>query len=63
MDALERKVQILSSENSDYRKKITTLEDANSTLMNQLNKLQAIIARSHVSNSCKFETLFSLRLI
>ncbi|KAL1129657.1 hypothetical protein AAG570_012602, partial [Ranatra chinensis] len=49
MDALERKVQVLSSENSDFRKKISTLEDANSSLASQLTKLQAFIARSHVS--------------
>lgn len=50
MDALERKVELLSSENTEYRKKITTLEDTNSTLVSQLNKLQAIVARTHVSN-------------
>uniref|UniRef100_A0A1B6CNW0 BZIP domain-containing protein n=1 Tax=Clastoptera arizonana TaxID=38151 RepID=A0A1B6CNW0_9HEMI len=47
MDALERKVELLSSENSDYRKKITSLEDTNSSLVSQLNKLKAIVERTH----------------
>lgn len=47
MDQLERKVEILVSENSDYRKKIESLEDSNNNLMNQLAKLQAIVARTH----------------
>ncbi|XP_054262231.1 cyclic AMP response element-binding protein A isoform X2 [Macrosteles quadrilineatus] len=47
MDALERKVELLSSENSEYRKKINSLEDTNCSLVSQLHKLQAIIARTH----------------
>lgn len=47
MDQLERKVELLVTENNDYRKKIETLEDSNSTLMSQLAKLQAIVARTH----------------
>lgn len=46
MDALERKVEILQSENSEYRKKIENLEDNNDSLLTQLNKLQAIVARA-----------------
>ncbi|KAI5703048.1 hypothetical protein M8J75_007162 [Diaphorina citri] len=45
MDALERKVEILKSENCDYKKRISNLEDTNYSLVSQLNKLQAIIAR------------------
>ncbi|XP_047003678.1 cyclic AMP response element-binding protein A-like [Schistocerca americana] len=45
MDALERKVEILQNENSDYKKKIETLEDSNASLLSQLQKLQAIVAR------------------
>lgn len=47
MDQLERKVEILVSENNDYRKKIENLEDSNNNLLNQLAKLQAIVARTH----------------
>nr|XP_022905581.1 cyclic AMP response element-binding protein A-like [Onthophagus taurus] len=47
MDQLERKVDILVSENSEYKKKIETLEDSNSSLMNQLAKLQALVTKTH----------------
>ena len=47
MDQLERKVEVLVTENNDYRKKIENLEDSNSSLLSQLAKLQAIVARSH----------------
>ncbi|RZC38735.1 cyclic AMP response element-binding protein A-like, partial [Asbolus verrucosus] len=47
MDQLERKVEILVSENNDYRSKIESLEDSNSNLLSQLQKLQAIVARTH----------------
>uniref|UniRef100_A0A1Y1JZ41 BZIP domain-containing protein n=1 Tax=Photinus pyralis TaxID=7054 RepID=A0A1Y1JZ41_PHOPY len=47
MDQLERKVELLVSENNDYRKKIETLEDSNSSLLSQLAKLQALVARTH----------------
>uniref|UniRef100_A0A8D8WXW0 Cyclic AMP response element-binding protein A n=1 Tax=Cacopsylla melanoneura TaxID=428564 RepID=A0A8D8WXW0_9HEMI len=52
MDALEKKVDILKSENSDYKKRISNLEDTNYSLVGQLKKLQAIIARhtSQLSN-------------
>lgn len=51
MDALERKVEILQSENSEYRKKIETLEDSNDSLISQLNKLQALVARASTGNT------------
>lgn len=47
MDQLERKVEILVSENNDYRKKIESLEDSNTNLMSQLGKLKALVARTH----------------
>jgi len=47
MDQLERKVEILVTENTDYRKQIDTLESSNKSLMTQLAKLQAIVARTH----------------
>lgn len=47
MDQLERKVEILVSENNDYRQKIESLEDSNSNLLSQLQKLQALVARTH----------------
>lgn len=45
MDALEKKVEILKSENCDYKKRISSLEDTNYSLVGQLKKLQALIAR------------------
>lgn len=47
MDQLERKVEVLVTENNDYRKKLENLEDSNKRLMNELAKLQAAVARSH----------------
>uniref|UniRef100_A0A1B0DP31 Uncharacterized protein n=1 Tax=Phlebotomus papatasi TaxID=29031 RepID=A0A1B0DP31_PHLPP len=47
MDQLERRVEILVSENSDYRKRIETLEGSNANLLNQLAKLQAQINRQN----------------
>lgn len=47
MDQLERKVEVLVSENTDYRKQIRTLEGSNTNLLGQLAKLQAIVARTH----------------
>lgn len=44
MDALERKVEMLSSQNGEYRKKISTLEDANCSLLSQLQRLQQMVA-------------------
>lgn len=47
MDALERKVEILTSENNEYKSKIDILEDNNTSLLSQLQKLQAMVARSN----------------
>ncbi|XP_019865565.2 cyclic AMP response element-binding protein A isoform X2 [Aethina tumida] len=47
MDQLERKVEILVTENTDYKKKIDDLVDKNTTLMSQLQKLEAIVAKTH----------------
>lgn len=53
MDALERKVEVLTGENTDYKKKIENLEESNATLLSQLQKLEALIARSStVSTTC-----------
>lgn len=46
MDALERKVEVLTGENTDYKKKIESLEESNASLFSQLQKLEALIARS-----------------
>ncbi|KAI8440009.1 hypothetical protein MSG28_001447 [Choristoneura fumiferana] len=45
MDQLERKVEILVSENSDYRKRVETLEQKNAGLQSQLAALQALVTR------------------
>lgn len=50
MDTLERKVEILVSENSDYRKRVENLEGSNSSLMQQLAKLQALVNRQQKKN-------------
>lgn len=53
MDALERKVEVLTGENTDYKKKIENLEESNASLLSQLQKLEALIARSStVSTTC-----------
>lgn len=44
MDALEKKVEVLSSENSEYRKKLDSLEGNNKSLLSQLQHLQAILS-------------------
>ncbi|XP_061706592.1 cyclic AMP response element-binding protein A isoform X1 [Cydia pomonella] len=46
MDQLERKVEILVSENSDYRKRVETLEQKNASLQSQLAALQALVTRN-----------------
>ncbi|XP_048517459.1 cyclic AMP response element-binding protein A isoform X5 [Dendroctonus ponderosae] len=45
MDQLERKVDILMSENNDFKRTIENLHESNSDLMAQLQKLQAIVKR------------------
>lgn len=47
MDQLERKVELLVTENNDYRQKIDTLESSNTNLMKQLKALEAIVSRTH----------------
>ncbi|XP_035213830.1 cyclic AMP response element-binding protein A-like isoform X1 [Stegodyphus dumicola] len=44
MDALEKKVEILSSENNEYKKKLDSLEGSNKSLLSQLQHLQAILS-------------------
>ncbi|XP_055630576.1 cyclic AMP response element-binding protein A [Toxorhynchites rutilus septentrionalis] len=45
MDQLERRVEILVSENLDYRKRVESLEDSNQNLMTELAKLRTLISR------------------
>ncbi|XP_072256300.1 cyclic AMP-responsive element-binding protein 3-like protein 2 isoform X1 [Pyxicephalus adspersus] len=44
MDSLEKRVENCSTENSDLRKKVEVLETANRTLLQQLQRLQAMVA-------------------
>lgn len=50
MDTLERKVEILVGENSDYRKRVENLEGSNASLLSQLAKLQALVNRQQKKN-------------
>lgn len=52
MDSLEKKVESCSSENLELRKKVEVLENTNRTLLQQLQKLQALVM-GKVSRSCK----------
>ncbi|XP_069823329.1 cyclic AMP-responsive element-binding protein 3-like protein 2 [Dendropsophus ebraccatus] len=52
MDSLEKRVENCSSENSDLRKKVEVLETTNRTLLQQLQRLQAMVA-GKVSHSYK----------
>ncbi|KAM9312520.1 cyclic AMP-responsive element-binding protein 3-like protein 2 [Gastrophryne carolinensis] len=52
MDSLEKRVENCSSENSDLRKKVEVLETTNRTLLQQLQRLQAMVA-GKVNRSCK----------
>ncbi|XP_028929501.1 cyclic AMP-responsive element-binding protein 3-like protein 2 isoform X1 [Ornithorhynchus anatinus] len=52
MDSLEKKVECCSNENNELRKKVEVLESTNRTLLQQLQRLQAMVA-SKVSRSCK----------
>ncbi|XP_062700033.1 cyclic AMP response element-binding protein A [Aedes albopictus] len=45
MDQLERRVEILVSENLDYRKRVESLEDCNQNLMTELAKLRTLVSR------------------
>lgn len=49
MDGLERRVTLLSTENSSYREKVSTLETTNRQLLKELQRLQAIIQRNKSS--------------
>ncbi|XP_061395196.1 cyclic AMP response element-binding protein A-like isoform X2 [Musca vetustissima] len=51
MDQLERKVEILVNENSDYKRRVKSLEDSNAGLLNQLHKLQAIVNKHNLKKS------------
>ncbi|KAK9879200.1 hypothetical protein WA026_004048 [Henosepilachna vigintioctopunctata] len=55
MDQLERKVGLLVNENNDYRKKIENLQDSNNNLLLQLQKLQALVAKTHPHLSKQLE--------
>ncbi|CAN2390946.1 cAMP response element binding [Pristimantis euphronides] len=44
MDSLEKRVENCSSENGDLRKKVEVLETTNRTLLQQLQRLQAMVA-------------------
>lgn len=52
MDSLEKKVESCSTENLELRKKVEALENTNRTLLQQLQKLQALVM-GKVSRSCK----------
>lgn len=51
MDQLERKVEILVNENSDYKKRVKNLEDSNASLLSQLHKLQALVNKHNLKKS------------
>uniref|UniRef100_A0A3P8YKU9 Cyclic AMP-responsive element-binding protein 3-like protein 2 n=1 Tax=Esox lucius TaxID=8010 RepID=A0A3P8YKU9_ESOLU len=52
MDALEKKVETCSNENSELRRKVENLECTNKTLIQQLHSLQAVVA-GKVPRSCR----------
>ncbi|KAG7456007.1 hypothetical protein MATL_G00247210 [Megalops atlanticus] len=52
MDALEKKVETCSNENSELRRKVETLECTNKSLLQQLHSLQAVVA-GKVPRSCR----------
>ncbi|XP_061570496.1 cyclic AMP-responsive element-binding protein 3-like protein 2 isoform X2 [Cololabis saira] len=52
MDALEKKVENCSNENNELRRKVETLECTNTSLLQQLQSLQAAVARK-VHKSCR----------
>ncbi|XP_051155600.1 cyclic AMP response element-binding protein A [Leptopilina boulardi] len=43
MDGLERRVTVLTNENSSYRDRLTDLEDTNRELLKELHRLQALL--------------------
>ncbi|XP_056133204.1 cyclic AMP-responsive element-binding protein 3-like protein 2 isoform X2 [Lampris incognitus] len=52
MDALEKKVETCSNENSELRRKVENLECTNKSLLQQLQSLQAVVA-AKVPKSCR----------
>ncbi|XP_008313664.1 cyclic AMP-responsive element-binding protein 3-like protein 2 isoform X2 [Cynoglossus semilaevis] len=52
MDALEKKVETCSNENSELRMKVESLEGTNKSLLQQLQSLQALVA-GKVHRSCR----------
>lgn len=52
MDALEKKVETCSNENSELRRKMENLENTNKSLIQQLHSLQAVVA-GKVPRSCR----------
>ncbi|XP_007903015.1 cyclic AMP-responsive element-binding protein 3-like protein 1 isoform X1 [Callorhinchus milii] len=52
VDSLEKKVETYTSENNELWKKVETLENANRTLLQQLQKLQAMVA-GKVTRQCR----------
>ncbi|KAF7694171.1 cyclic AMP-responsive element-binding protein 3-like protein 2 [Silurus meridionalis] len=52
MDALEKKVETCSNENSELRRKVENLESTNKSLLQQLHSLQALVT-GKVPRSCK----------
>ncbi|KAM3858780.1 LOW QUALITY PROTEIN: cyclic AMP-responsive element-binding protein 3-like protein 2 [Diretmus argenteus] len=52
MDALEKKVETCSNENSELRRKVENLECTNKSLLQQLQSLQAVVA-GKVPKSCR----------
>lgn len=63
MDALERKVEVLSTQNVEYKKRINNLEDTNSTLVSEVQKLQEMLGLRHLSTNNAFVSIRLQRLI
>ncbi|XP_026157803.1 cyclic AMP-responsive element-binding protein 3-like protein 1 isoform X2 [Mastacembelus armatus] len=53
VECLEKKVESYTSENTDLWRKVETLETANRSLLQQLQKLQSLISGKVVPRSCK----------
>ncbi|XP_016959089.1 cyclic AMP response element-binding protein A isoform X2 [Drosophila biarmipes] len=51
MDQLERRVEVLVTENHDYKKRLEGLEETNANLLSQLHKLQALVSKHNVKKS------------
>lgn len=46
MDSLEKKVETLTSENQEYKKRLDLLESNNRTLLSQLQRLQLLLGET-----------------